>query len=152
MICLFHLNHQECIRIIAKRRTHSAAPVLDCCQPNGGYGRLLLRLAGRRPDASWGRRVATPADDVEAYRWGASASGRWLIRGSTRRCGRRWKRQRKSICALQHTLNRANALDRVHAGVSGVHPMARRSALGVSWSDTDPQPPWATPSWSPVAL
>ena len=33
-------------------------------QPNGEYGRVLLRLAGRRPDASRGQRVAAPADGV----------------------------------------------------------------------------------------
>jgi hypothetical protein len=57
-----------------------------------------------------------------------------------------------SICALRRTLNPQPGLARVRAGSSGVRPMARRSALGVSWSDADARPPRPTPSWSLVTL
>ena len=113
---------------------------------------MLLRLAARRPDdlrgaahrRDNGRRGEVPLGRI---RVGAVAV-LWLCGVVWEGMG--WESERISICASWHSQNSTKCLDRACTGVTGVHPMARRNASGVSWLDGDAQAPWATPSWSPI--
>ena len=111
--------------------------MLDCCQPNGGYGRLLLRLAGRRAEAPWGGRVTAPADGVATMRIARrSKTSKAFPEGKN--CRYRTRRFTYYVPVEQCMASEAQGViwdlrDYNHSKHNGVSPAKRPAIVPLKW-------------------